>query len=723
MHHLSRTIWLFSLCLWLVPGELWAQAEDDQAAAAVKVGYLIEMPMPLETSQANQVVAQLIRLNESTAEGNRVTVVLRYGRDGEEGPTGEESQFEDALKLARATASEELRRVRVVSLVEGEVAGHAILPIVASDMLLVGGGALLRDASAGEKRVDETITIAYQAIARRRGLFPPAIIAALVDPRIELARVTKTGGERLFAAGTELAELRKTGDVTSEDVWSNVGVPLQLDAGQLRQARIAAPVVESLDKVAEVLDLAELNSLSERVVAGDAKGRMLEISGSISDGRTRRWQSNLNSTLANDVNTWLITIDSGGGSLDDSATLGGWFAQPTPPLQTVAGLIRGEARGDAALIALSCKPLYMKPDARIGGPGADAIDSERLEVYDELIQQVAVSTKRPAALIRGLLDRSLVVYRFTNNKTGRIRYATEEDLVRGVEDPQSEKAKWTRGEQIVLENGLSTSEALALGLIDGESRSIEDTSRRIGLPGTPPRISDRGLVRFVERMGRSTSLAFILLFVGFSCLSAEANAPGLGVPGFLAMLCFGLWFWISFLAGTAEWLELIVFGLGIVCIGLELFVVPGLGIFGVGGFALTLLGVVLMSQTFVVPRNAYQLQVLTRGVWVALGGAGGLVGGFVAIRLMLPHVPVLRGLVMEPNDEDAISESEKLGDYSHLLGQQGIATTPLRPSGKARFGDSIVQVISDGTQVASGAQVQVIEVHATKVVVEAVENG
>jgi membrane-bound ClpP family serine protease len=386
--------------------------------------------------------------------------------------------------------------------------------------------------------------------------------------------------------------------------------------------------------------------------------------------------------------------------------------------------VRGEARGDAALVAVSCKPLFMKPDSRLGGPGADAITPEALGRYDELIDQIAISTKRPAALIRGLLDPSLTVHRYTNQKTGRVRYATEQDLARDAEradDPEAEMAKWQRGDRIELADGLTASEAIALGLADGESRSLEDTSRRIGLGSTPAAVSDRGLVRFVEKIGRSNSLAFLLLFIGFAALSAEANAPGLSVPGFIALICFGFYFWMKFLAGTAEWLELVAFTLGLVCIAIEILVVPGFGVFGIGGLALTVLGVVLMSQTFVIPRNVYQVQVLTRGIWVALGGAGGLVGGFVVMRMMLPHVPLLRGLVMEAPDEEIISESEKLGDYSALLGQTGTATTPLRPSGKARFGDQIVQVVSDGTAIPAGDPVRVSEVRATKVVVEPVE--
>ena len=417
----------------------------------------------------------------------------------------------------------------------------------------------------------------------------------------------------------------------------------------------------------------------------------------------------------------MIAIDSGGGSFDESATLAGWFAQPEPPLQTVAGLVRGEARGDAALIALACKPLYLLPDARIGGPGADSISGERLRRYDELIDVIAKSTRRPAALIRGLLDPTQVVYQYTNRKTGRVRYATKEDLTRGVENPAAEMEKWVRGESIELRNGLSPAEAIALGLAEGESRSLEDASRRVGLPGTPPLVSDRGIVRLVERVGRSNTLAFLLLFIGFAALSAEANAPGLGFPGFIALICFAMYFWMKFLAGTAEWLELVAFTLGIACIAIEVFVVPGFGVFGVGGLALTVLGVVLMSQTFVVPRNVYQVEVLSRGIWVALGGAAGLIGGFIAMRMMLPHVPMLRGLVMEPVDQVMLEESEKLGDFSYLVGQTGTATTPLHPSGKARFGDQVIQVISDGTAIATGDRVRVCEVHATKVVVEPLE--
>ncbi|MDG2220619.1 MAG: NfeD family protein [Rubripirellula sp.] len=726
MLNLSRTCFVgLPLLIWLT-SVLNGVGQQPDATNLPKRGYLIDVPVPLTATASDRILNQLTQVHSDAPQGKRTTVVLRYQSGPEGVSTGDTTKFEDALKLARAMSGPQLRRVRAVCWVENEVKGHSTLPVIAADLLLVGPGGAIANAAVNESTLDKTIALTYESIAERRGLFPPAVVSALVDPALELALVSEVGGEQVLAAGDQLASLRSNGKVLREEVWSAPGAPLQLNTKRLRSARIAAAVADSVETAAEFLDLAELNPLSVKVDARKPQAVMLEIAGPIVSNRVRRWQSNLAATLdRDDINTWLLVLDSAGGSLDNSATLAGWFASPEPPLRTVAGLIRAEARGDAALVALACKPLMMQPEATLGGPGAESISAEDLTRYDELIEQIASQTKRPAALIRGLLDPSQQVYRYTNRKTGRIRYATEADIVRGTaneKEADAQRDKWQRGDVIELQNGLAADQAVSLGLVDGISAGVEETARQIGLSGTPPAVADRGLVRFVERVGRSNTLAFLLLFIGFAALSAEANAPGLSLPGFVAMVCFGLYFWMKFLAGTAEWLELIAFGLGIVCIAIEIFVVPGFGVFGIGGLALTVIGIVLMSQTFVIPQNVYQIQVLTRGVWVALGGAAGMVGGFIAMRVMLPHVPVFRGLVMEAPDNENISESEKLGDYSFLIGQVGTTTTPLRPSGKARFGDQIVQVISDGSAIPAGGSVRVTEVHATKVVVEPLES-
>lgn len=702
-------------------------ADSGTKNSEVTHGFVIDVPVPLTSEAATSIVDQLVGAGETAPQDRRVTVVMRYvsvkdgSASGEEN-LGDETEFEDAFRLARAMTGDQLRKVRLVSWVNRNVSGHSVLPIIASDLLLVGPAAVIHGSGSNEAALDDTLALNYLAIARRRGLFQPAIVSAIVNPTLELAAITKIGGEKGYAAGDELSKLRKDGALLGEEGWSRSGQPLRITADRLRQSRIASSKATSMSDVAQRLDLAEIRPLDQGRSGAVTKGVLLEITGSIAPTRTRRWQSNLTSTLSSDeIDAWLISIDSIGGSLGSSASLATWFAEPPPPITTIAGYIRGEARGDAALIALACKPLIMKPESMIGGQGAATMLREDIEAYDEMITEIAKRTNRPAALIRGLLDPDLEVYRYTNRKTGRLRYASPDDLQSewdASDDPESESQQWDRGQRIDLIDGLTATEAISLGLADGQVDSLDAAARQIGLKGTPAPVAERSLVRFVERLGRSTGLSFLLLFIGFAALSAEANAPGLSLPGFVAMVCFALFFWMKFLNGTAEWLELLALSLGLICIAIELFVVPGFGVFGVGGLALTVLGIVLMSQTFVIPQNVYQIGLFTRGVWGALAGAAGMIGGFAAMRWLFPHVPFFSGLIMEAPDAARLEQSEMLGDYSDLLGRTGVATTPLRPSGKVRFGDQIVQVVSDGSMIGNGESVRVCEVHATRVIVE-----
>lgn len=712
--------------LW--PAAISAQDNADVPAAAeisgseadeVHFGYLLDVELPLTSGSVERLSLQLKRFADSAEAGKRRTVVLKYTADSN---ANGESAFEDALKLARRMTTDSLRQIRVVSWVVGEIEGHVVLPIMASDMVVLNSSASLGNATKNESGDAEQLRLNYEFVARRRAIFPPAFVAAIADPAVELTQVETTDGKTVYATSDGLRDLRVAGNITKETVLSSANAPGIFSALTLRDASIAARIVQREDELAQFLDLAELRHSRGDLMIATPVGAWLDISGAISSNRARRWQSNLNATVeGTDTNTWLITLDSSGGDFGESAGLASTLSLPQPPIQTVAGFVRGDTRGDAALIGLACKPLWMKPGTTLGGPGADNITSEDVEGYAELITQVARECGRPEGLIRGLLDPTLQVYRYTNIKTGRVRYATREDLVYDVEDAAAELARWQRGELIDMSEGVSAVRAVELGLAEGEAPSIDAVSLRLGMDATPSPISDRGLVRFVERIGRSTGLAFLLLFVGFSCLSSEASAPGLGVPGFVATVCFALYFWIKFLAGTAEWLELLAFAIGLGCIAIEIFVVPGFGIFGIGGLALTILGVVLMSQTFVIPRNSFQVGELTKGLYVVLAGVGGAIGGLILMYRLSPNSGIFGHLVMEAPDAAAIDAHERISDYGHLVGQTGITSTPLRPAGKARFDDTIVAVVSDGSAVPKNTPVNVIEVHGNRIVVEAIE--
>ncbi|MGV3483380.1 MAG: NfeD family protein [Planctomycetaceae bacterium] len=704
-----------------------AQEPDRDASgpADAKRGVLIDVPLPITSRVVSTVTETLEAVGTSTtgeaSKAARTTVVLRYLAESNDGAA---TQFEDALRLARALARPEFRQLRIASFVEGEVRGHVALPVMASDILVVANRAAIQEAAANEigGKADATVTAAYQTVAARRGLFPPEVVEALVQPGQELVLATTLDGKRRFVSGEALQTLRREGGGWREDVWAASEQPLVLTADRLRSARIASHVVGSLDEVAGALDLAELAPIANQLIGNDLAAGLLEVTGAISADRVRRWELNLaKATDAGELNTAIIVVDSAGGQLDSSLRLAGTLSSRQPPMKRVIGYVQNQSRGDAALIALACKPLYLHPDAILGGPGGQAIDKSDLQPIDEAIAQIAADTARPIALIRGLLDPQQKIYRYTHSKTGQIRYANEEELALGSDEPEAERRLWRRGELIALSEGLNAAQAVELGLAEGQAASLEELSATVGLSGVPQVITDRGLIHFVEWIGGMKGVSIFLLMVGMVALSMEAGAPGLSVPGFVSLLCFSAYFWIQFLNGTAQWLEILAFALGVICIAIELFLLPGVGVFGIGGLCLLVLGVVLTSQTFVIPRNTYQFEQLTRNLWLVVGGFGAIVLGLTFLRLMMPQRAILKHLALEMPDDELIERAERLADYEYLQGESGVATTPLRPAGKARFGNDIVQVVSDGTPLGPGDAVRVIEVKGNRVVVAPVE--
>ena len=143
-------------------------------------------------------------------------------------------------------------------------------------------------------------------------------------------------------------------------------------------------------------------------------------------------------------------------------------------------------------------------------------------------------------------------------------------------------------------------------------------------------------------------------------------------------------------------------------------------IFGLGGGILVLTSIVLASQTFFIPQNEYQMARLQTSLFTLTLSVGGLIGAIWVLNHWLPTAPVLQHVFLAPpegEEAEIISRREMLVDLDNLVGAVGVAASPLGPSGKARFGNHLVDVISTGEFIARDSQVVVTEVHGNRVVV------
>jgi membrane-bound serine protease (ClpP class) len=223
-------------------------------------------------------------------------------------------------------------------------------------------------------------------------------------------------------------------------------------------------------------------------------------------------------------------------------------------------------------------------------------------------------------------------------------------------------------------------------------------------------------------------VSWMLLFIGLFMLVVELKLPGIGLPAITSALAFLLFFWSHYLSGTADQLEIILFLVGLICLALELFVFPGFGVFGMSGVLLILVSIVMASHTFVWPTQEYEYREMgltLLQVTVALTGVG--VGAAILARFF-PSIPLFNRLILMPEpwdgiqDGDGVVKSTTAGYDSllFLLGETGRTTTVLRPTGRARFGEMLVDVTSDGFFIEPDSLVEVVDVQGSRVVVKKV---
>jgi membrane-bound ClpP family serine protease len=309
-----------------------------------------------------------------------------------------------------------------------------------------------------------------------------------------------------------------------------------------------------------------------------------------------------------------------------------------------------------------------------------------------------------------LTDPRVEIAPYVRTASGETRYLSAEEH-RGLRDADD----WVRqGEALEMTRGLKGMKAIEIGLAQGAIGNLDELKSHYAYDELRP-VRPNWALEVIEWLA-DPRVAGLLLFVGWFALMIELSTPGVGVPGFISAVCFVLYFWSQFLHGTAGWLEILLFVTGVAFVCIELFVVPGTGIFGIGG------GVMIVVS--IVPGNAYQMRQLPVSLLMVAAGAAGGVISIGVIRRYLPHTPYFNRMLLQPPDEEQleeISRREALVAWGHLAGKRGIATTQLTPSGKARFGDEVVDVISDGDLIPKGAAVYVAEVLGNRVLVKAVE--
>jgi membrane-bound ClpP family serine protease len=337
-----------------------------------------------------------------------------------------------------------------------------------------------------------------------------------------------------------------------------------------------------------------------------------------------------------------------------------------------------------------------------------------------MILGLAETKQTDWSLMMAMMNPKLSVSRYRHRESGQIRLLSNEEL-----GSLKDIDLWAPLGPISVATGIDAQSAERLFLARTIAEDMGQIQTFYQLENAPTPLVPSAADRWVERFAGFLASPFVapwLLFAAMFFFSTEMSAPGLGLPGFLATVCFVLFFWSQALGGNADWLEVILFIVGVIFIGLELFVLPGFGVFGIGGLLMVIVSVVLASQSFLIPRTNEELAQIPYSLMPVVGAGFGVIAGAFALRKILPNSPYLRRMMLEPRHRvdtglEGYRDPEAIVDWSHLADQTGETVTKLYPSGKAWIGGKIYDVISSGQMVDKGTRIVVIEARGNRVVV------
>ncbi|MEZ6094210.1 MAG: NfeD family protein [Pirellulaceae bacterium] len=692
----------------------------------------MRIPLPVDARAAEQVSQVIRRITSDSSSilnnSERPVLILKF--DTDRGATGSGSQLTRCLDIAQLLTSEETFGFRIVAYIPGlrqtqlqtfdssepRLEGHAMLVALAAQEILIDSSMNFGNTQSFARK-DSLVNDVYRNIAEQRLVIPLPMVRTLVDPSEALYSVKTADGESLVD-NEKFRELESAGKIIERTTLSPEGESASYSARQLQSLSPNCHVIDGKTELANYLQ-SDLSSLeSESMANREWKALVYELPTSIDD-RTVDWvvRALAQKEDKSDYNLLLLKMNGSAGALDPCLKLSRFLAGFDPDQMHTAIYLQGDIAGPSALIAAACDHILMDSKAKLGGEFTPPLTPNEITSIASDLKLIADEKERDVAWIESLMDPQLDPIRFRNTKTGQARWMT-----RSEQESRDDAENWQSLEVIDATSGMDAitaeNEGFVRAILNSHDEVIAFYQLDSELVSLTPTSTDRYLSRFASALASPLS-AMLLIMGTFFLFSIEANSPGLGVPAFFGTVCLFLFFWSQYFDGNAEWFEILLFFVGVAFILLEIFVVPGVGIFGIGGLLMMVVSIVLATQTFVLPQNAEDYKRLPVSLGIVLAAATSFLGSIVILRAYGKNIPIFRRMMLEP----PVATPDFAGDALHheWVGRRGVAITQLIPSGKAKINGKIVNVMTDGAIVPAKAKIEVVEAAGNRILVKAVE--
>jgi membrane-bound serine protease (ClpP class) len=404
----------------------------------------------------------------------------------------------------------------------------------------------------------------------------------------------------------------------------------------------------------------------------------------------------------NGASAIIFEMNTYGGRLDSAEEITSVLNHATIPTYT---FINSNAGSAGALIALATQHIYMAPVSAIGAAAPVLSTGEDLP-----ITQREKTISYWSALIRG-----------SAMKNGHNPDLGEAFMNKDKEVKIGDRVIHPKGTLLTLNSQEATEKVNGKPLLaDGIADSVADLIQKAGLKGNASSLHPTG---FEQLAFWITALAPLLLLGGIIGAWLEFKIPGASVPGIISAICFALFFLGHYLAGLAGWEVVALFVLGMVLVIIEiLFFAHSTIVFGVVGVFLMLASLFWAmidrypGETFFPTGRALAMPLMN--FFLALIGAAVVIA---ILARYLPKTSLYRRFALITTNPPGPSLAGIPREFTTSLdlspGAEGKSLSILRPSGKARFLDQIIDVVTQGEFIPPNTSITVVRKDGMRVVV------
>lgn len=382
----------------------------------------------------------------------------------------------------------------------------------------------------------------------------------------------------------------------------------------------------------------------------------------------------------------ILEIDTFGGRVDAAVQIRDALLRAK--VKTVA-FINKRAISAGALISLAAGTIVMAEGGTIGAatpvhiglPGAPAqpVEEKTVSYMRKEFRATAENRKRPPELAEAMVDADVEI-------PGVI----------------------AKGKLLTL----TTEEALQQKLVDFRADTLEAVLKTLNLSNAEVRRVSATWAETVVRTLTHPVISSLLMTIGLLGIILEIQTPGFGVPGAVGLTSLALFLWGHWLVHLAGWEELLLIGVGLVLLIVEIFLLPGFGVFGalgivalLGGLGLSLIGMGATSAVVLYSVGQVIATVLLAAVLA------------LALLRVVPRLPFGRTLILDTELPTARGYTSQPESDSQWLGMHGTAASTLRPAGVAHFNHERVDVVSEGEYINADTPIEVVRVEGNQIVV------